>query len=179
MQDGVRSYRRYLLGDGKALETLVAYYSDALIRFAACFMRNFSDAEDLAEETFIALILKRKTFDTDAELKAYLFKICRNKCLDHLRRKRRLAPLDERSASGDAEKLLLTRDRDRILYSAMSRIPAQYRDVLYLTYIEGFSTEECMRILKKSKKQVYNLLARAKNSLRAELEKGGFHYENL
>lgn len=179
MQDGVSSYHRYLQGDGNALEELVALYSDALIRFAACYVRNFADAEDIAEDSFVALILKKKHFKEDAALKAYLFKICRNKCLDFLRRNKRLTALEDWAKSEDAEALLARRDRDRILYAALGRISEQYRDILYLTYIEGFSADECTRILKKSNKQVYNLLHRAKEALRAQLEKGGFKHENL
>ena len=59
------------------------------------------------------------------------------------------------------------------------RLAPQYREVLELTYFEGFTPAECAVILKKSGKQVYNLLARAKTSLKALLEKEGLDHEDV
>lgn len=176
-EDGLGSYRRYLQGDRAALEPLVETYSDALVRYASYYVR--SAAEDIAEDAFVALILKRKQFREEGELKAYLFRIARNKCFDHLRRAWRTAPLGEELPSADFESTIEERDRKKALYAAMGRIEAGYRDVLLLVYIEGFSVEECTGILKKSRKQVYNLLARGKAALKKQLIKEGYHDAEL
>ena len=179
-ENGVSSYRRYLLGDTKALETLVAQYSDALVRFACCLLHDPAAAEDIAEDSFVALIVKRRHFKSDAHMRAYLFKTARNKCMDYLRAQRRNAPLEEYLVGEDVERTLAGRERARILYGAMNKLPAQYQGVLYLTYIEGFTAAECAHILKKTTKQIYNLLSRAKAALRNQLEKEGYrNYENL
>lgn len=62
---------------------------------------------------------------------------------------------------------------------ACGRLAPQYREVLELTYFEGFTPAECAVILKKSGKQVYNLLARAKTSLKTLLEKEGLDHEDV
>ena len=60
----------------------------------------------------------------------------------------------------------------------MQNLPVQYKDVLYLRYIDGFTLPELSRILKKNSKQVYNLLARAKPALKKLLnEEGVFNEE--
>ncbi len=59
----------------------------------------------------------------------------------------------------------------------MSRLAADYRNILWLIYFEGFSNREAGMILKKSDRQIKNLLYRAKQSLKTILEREGFHYE--
>ena len=175
---GRSSYVRYLLGDDKALEELVSLYSDALVRFACRLTNDPAAAEDIAEDAFVVLISKRKNFDADAQLRAYLFRTVRNRCYDHLRANKRLVPLDG-AIPADVAVTLENRARDKALYQALAAIPGPYRDALYLVYIEGFSAEECSRILKRTKKQVYNLLARGKAALKDQLEKEGYSYEDL
>ena len=63
------------------------------------------------------------------------------------------------------------------VYKALSRLAADYRNILWLIYFDGFSNREAGMILKKSDRQIKNLLYRAKQSLKTILEREGFHYE--
>ena len=175
---GTGFYTQYLLGDGRALEQLVALFSDMLVRFACRITNDPAAAEDIAEDAFVALIFKKKQFANDAALRAYLFRTVRNKCYDYLRFKKRLVSLDENVIS-DVISDLEARDRDRALYAALGELHGPYRDAVYLVYLEGLSAEECARVLKRTKKQVYNLLARGKAALKVRLEKEGISYEDL
>lgn len=180
MTDGVVCYDRYLKGDGSALESLVRIYGDALIRFSYSFLRDESAAEDVMDETFITLLVKRRHFREEKSLKAFLFKVARNKCLDYLRRDRRLTPLDEGAVGklmGDAEEEAILSERNQRFYLALQELPPNYREALELFYLEGFSVEEIAAILRKNRKQVYNFLQRAKERLRKILKKEGFEYE--
>lgn len=177
MEEGTLLYRRYLQGDGAALETLVAKYSDALVRFAYCLMRDMSAAEDAAEDAFVALIIKRRSFSDDTNLRAYLYRAVRNNCIDRIRKNRRTAPPLE--SVFDPERLFERRAENELLYAGMEELPPQYRDALYLVYIEGFRPEEAATILKRTRKQVYNLLSRARAALKEILLKKGVAHEEL
>lgn len=181
MDNGASSYNRFLNGDNKALDELVVLYSDALVGFAMCIVGDVDAAEDIAADTFACLVVKRKKFAEESSFKAYLFKIARNKCIDYLRYSaRRCQGVDfEQLVGGNAEIDVLKRERDRLIYSALAKLPAQYRDVLHLTYFEGFSANEIRKIMKKSAKQVYNLLSRAKSSLKEILIIEGISNEIL
>ena len=182
MDNGAILYAQYLDGDDTALEQLVQTYSDGLVRFAYCFVKNSSVAEDIAEDTFATLIVKRKRFSPRASFKTYLYKIARNKCLDHLRFNRRFVPLDDLDnvlASGDVNATVETSERATILYTCMQQLPTQYNYVLTLTYIEGFSAEQTATIMGKGIKQVYNLLVRAKTVLKQLLTDKGINYEDI
>ena len=80
------------------------------------------------------------------------------------------------SDEDDPETLFLQKERERALYRAMGRLKADYRVALHLVYFEELSYEEAGRVLHKSKKQIENLVYRAKNALRADLEKEGFEF---
>ncbi len=177
---GKSSYDRILAG--KTLEELVKAHGDALVRFAFCYVKNSTVAEDLVEDVFVALLLKRKNLQYFINARAYLYKAVRNKCVDYLRFKKKQVPLEdcERVLVGeDLEADVVKRARHKALYRAMQALPTQYESVLYLVYIDDYSIEDAAQILRKTKKQTYNLLARAKSALKTVLVKEGFTYAEL
>ncbi len=179
-EHGESSYRRVLEGDKKALEALLGLYGDSLVRFAYCYVKDSAMAEDIMEEAFATLLVKKKRFSGEENLRAYLYKITRNRCIDYLRWHKRRQPLGDMEnvlVGEDLEETVGRREQNRVLYRSMQTLPEQYADILYLVYFEGYKIEEAAAILKKSKKQVYNLLARAKSSLKDAMQKEGF-YEN-
>ena len=181
MERGAELYNKYLRGDNEALEQLVIGYGDGLIGYAYCFLHDFAAAEDVMEDTFATLIVKRKRFISRAPFEAYLFRIARNKCLDRLRKAKRETRLDgiELAAAVDIEDDALKVVRDEKVYKSMLTLPQDYRTVLYLTYYQGFTADEVASALGKNKKQVYNLLSRAKAALKQLLIKEGIGYEDL
>ena len=80
---------------------------------------------------------------------------------------------------GDPAVNLLLQERNRQLYCCMQQLPQQYRQILQLAYLEEFEVKTICRILGKSTKQVYNLLSRARSSLKSLLEKEGITYEDI
>ncbi len=65
------------------------------------------------------------------------------------------------------------------LNNALKKISMDYSQVLRLTYLEGFSNSDAAKIMKKTNRQIENLIYRAKKALKKELEKEGFVYEEL
>ena len=89
-------------------------------------------------------------------------------------------PIDEAfqmSDEEDIERQYLKEEQKIELHRAMRRLKPEYAQVLYLMYFEEFDTAEIARIMKKSKRQIGDLLYRAKKTLKSELEKEGFVYE--
>jgi len=77
------------------------------------------------------------------------------------------------------EEWIVKDEQQRELMGAVNVLPEGYRSVLHLLYFEEMSYEQIGRILKKSAKQVKNLAYRARQALKAELERRGFVYEEL
>lgn len=165
-----------------SLETIIRTYSDPLVRYAYCFVGSASVAEEMMEDALADVLFRDKQFADEAHFKAYLYKAVRHRCLNYLRFHWKFVSLEDVESvlcAGDLEADAIKKERDRRVFSCLQELPLQYRQVLTLTYYDGFSVEEICTILSKSKKQVYNLLARAKASLRTLLEKVGITDEDL
>ncbi len=175
-------YSQFLKGNVSALEELIRIYSDNLVRFAYLYVKDSYLAEDVAEDTFATLFIKRKKFTSRAKFKTYLYTIAKNKCVDCLRKNTRnvsIHDLENVLQGAGVEEDFSTRERNKKLYRCVHALPEQYKDVIYLAYLDGFEIAEICRILGKNKKQVYNLLSRAKLSLKEKLIKEGVTYEDV
>ena len=176
MDVSTQLYLQYVEGNTDALRQLVEMYSDGLVRFAYCFVASSVVAEDIMEDTFATVIATKRRFLPRATFKTYLYKIARNKCVDYIRFHRKFVPLCDLEnvlVFDDVETDVEKREEKRVLYKCLQQLPREYRDVLQLSYLEGFDVQEICSIMRKNTKQVYNLLARAKQSLKTLLKKEG------
>ena len=75
------------------------------------------------------------------------------------------------------ENSVLRSEENRQLSRALGQVKEEYRTALHLVYLEDMSYDEAGHIMKKSRKQVENLIYRGKKAVRAILEKEGFSFE--
>lgn len=160
-----------------AVEELVERYRIPLLYFVTGFLGDFADAEDVVSETIIKLLVKKPIIRNENGLKAYLYTTAKNLAIDRLRKRKREKQYFEKAirlAEAEIdyidERLGRTEEEQR-LAAALRSLSPEYRQVLYLSYFEELSVAELCKILGKSKKQIYNLLARAKAALSQILEK--------
>ena len=185
MGNGADSYRRFLDGDDMGLADVMREYRDDLTLYLNNYLGNIHIAEEMAEDTFFRLMIKKPKFSGKSTFKSWLYAIGRHVTVDYLRHHSKEAPLSLEEAeyyhreSENPEEVYLTEERKRKLYEALATLSTEYRAVLWLIYFEEFSFEETAAALKKSHRQTANLLYRAKQSLKSKLEKEGFAYENL
>ena len=185
MDNGASSYRRYLDGDDNGIAEIVAAYKDGLILYLNGYVENIHTAEELTEDTFFRLVAKKPWFSGRCSFKTWLYTVGRNVAMDHLRRRRRVSetPIEELenylAEEADLERSCIREERNRELHRTMRKLNPDYRQVLHLVYFEGFDNREVAHILKKTERQVRNLLYRARQSLKTALEKEGFTYEEL
>lgn len=183
MDNGACSYRRFLDGDDEGLVELVGEYKDGLILFLNGYVNNISVAEELTEETFFRLITKKPRYSGKSTFKSWLYAIGRNTAIDYIRHRSKMhdTPLDDMEnllrAEHDLERDYIKEERKIVVHRALSELSEDYRTVLWLVFFEGFSNEEAATAMKKSDRQIKNLLYRAKQSLKQYLEKEGFVYE--
>ena len=134
---------------------------------------NVGVAEDLTQETFLALVsdLKRNRH-ADVSLK-WLYGIARHKLLDHYRRKTRHERLftDTDEDLGDVPFDASGDDARERAVAALALVPLAQRAALVLRYLDGFSVPEVAATLDKSIEAIESLLARGRVSFkRAYLE---------
>lgn len=185
MDNGASSYLRFLDGDDNAFVSIIRDYKDGLILYLDSFTHNIYIAEELMEDTFVKIVTKKPAFHRGSSFKTWLYAIAGNIARDWLRKNRRqiIVSIDEIPsdliAEDDLEKQYLQEEGKIAIRRALRKINSDYAQVLYLVYFENFSNEQVAKVMKKSKRQVENLIYRAKRALKTQLDKEGFIYEEL
>ena len=176
-------YARYLkTNNTDDLKVLFLRYKEELMFFVYGFLGNRDDSEDVMMDTFAVVASGTSRFSGKSSFKTWLFSIGRNLALKALRKSSycSIGIEDEEKTMGEApvaempESRCLENERNRILYKALAGINPIYKQVLHLTFFEDMSNDEIATVMSKSKKQVYNLVARGKVCLRDMLIEMGY-----
>ncbi|MBQ3390765.1 MAG: RNA polymerase sigma factor [Firmicutes bacterium] len=171
-------YDRFLKeGRENDLRILLERHREGLTLFLYGYVHSMEDAEELMLDAFAAAAAGTTRFSGKSSFKTWLFAIGRNQALNHLRRRKITFTTLEDDLTGDAghaDLEMLRKERDRQLYEALEQLNPDYRQVLYLLYFEDMSHEDAGRVMKKNRKQIYNLAARGKKALKEILEGMGF-----
>ncbi len=184
MDKGAGSYLRYLAGDDEGLADLIREYRDGLIFYLNGFVNDLHAAEDLAEEVFIRLAVKKPRFKERSSFKTWLYAIGRNEAYSAIRRKKAVyVPLEELPELPDVygcpDLSFFAEERNRALHRCLGRLKSEYHQVLWLYYFESLSAKEIAAVMDRSVHSVDTLLYRARLAAKRELEKEGFDHENL
>ena len=185
MDNGEASYRRFLEGDDYGLVEIIRDYKDGLILYICGIVGNITAAEELMEDVFVKLAVRKPKFKGKSSFKTWLYAVGRNAAIDYTRRQSRMnsVPIEEcddlLSDERSLEAAYIREERRITVHRMLVRLKPDYRQSLYLVFFEDFSVKEAARIMKKGRHQMENLIYRAKLSLKHELEKEGFVYEEL
>ena len=176
-------------GEPTAVEELVRTHQARVYNFAMRMCRNVEDAKDILQETFLGMIRSIKDFRGESRFSTWLYRIASNACLKKHRRgvhdpgPEQELSLDELMPqpggdglkpeipdwSEDAEQALLRGELSERMEAAIDRLPREYKIVLVLRDVEGFSAEETAQMLKLSVPAVKSRLHRARVFVRREL----------
>lgn len=185
MGNDAERYRRFLSGDDEGLREIIEIHYSGLTLYVNGIVRNISDTEDIVQDTFVTLAVKKPRFNGKCSFKTWLYTIARNRTYNYMKRHRaRISdqPIDELitlSDGTDVQRDYLRSRQNIELHRAMRGLNGEYFQVLFLMYFVGLDTEGAARVMHKSKRQIGDLLYRAKKSLRNKLEKAGFEYEEF
>ncbi len=176
-------------GDAKAMDALVRAYQSRVYSFAMRMCRNVEDAKDILQETFLGMVRSIRDFREESRFTTWLYRIASNACLKKRRRgvhdptPQQELSLDELMPrpdaegrrpeipdwSEDAEQALLRGELGQRMEAAIDRLPRDYKIVLVLRDVEGFSAEETAQMLQLSVAAVKSRLHRARVAVRADL----------
>ena len=154
---------------GAALVRQGLEHADALYNLARYLTRSSIDAEDMVQETYARAHAAAAQFAPGTNLKAWLFRILRNACIDLARRRRVVEePFDENAMPvadpGPVAHVVLAYEIER----AVLALPEPARAVILLD-LEGFTESESAEILGCAVGTIKSRLARARTSLRERL----------
>ena len=179
MDNGASSYRRFLNGDESAFDEIMKELFDNLVFFIDRYVHDIHAAEDIAIDAFSDLVVNKHRYNFKVTLKTYLFMLGRSRALNYIKHRKvidfvELTEADNTSAEQETlEEVILSDERKRIVNNALNSLPDDMRVVVHLIYFEDLSYDEAAKVMEKNRKQVDNLLYRAKKELRIILGKDG------
>lgn len=178
MDNSAMHYRRFLDGEESAFDEIMKELFHSLVFFINGYVQDIHAAEDLAIDTLSDLIVHPKRYNFRVSLKTYVFMIGRSRALDYIKRRKiirftELSDADILEDSAVLEEKILADQRKRAVHNAIARLPRDMAEAVYLIYFEELSYNDAAAVLKKNRKQVDNLLYRAKKELRSILGEDG------
>jgi RNA polymerase sigma factor (sigma-70 family) len=156
-------------GNAGAFETIVDRYQGRLLGFCRQMLGSTEDAEDVLQEVFVNAYRAMLGDDREINLRPWLYRIARNRCLNHLRKPTAdaqesmdMVPMVD--AASTAEKVH-NREEFRQLLADVSKLPETQRSALLLREMDAMSYEEIAQAMDTSVPSVKSLLVRARISL--------------
>ena len=177
MDNGASSYRRFLDGDESAFDDIMRELFDKLVFFIDRYVHDIHAAEDIAVDVFSDLVVNKHRYNFKVTLKTYIFMLGRSRALNYIKHRKiidfvGISETDKESSENEMlEAIVLEDERKRIINNAIDSLSDDMRVVVHLIYFEDLSYDEAARIMKKNRKQIDNLLYRAKKELRVILGK--------
>lgn len=149
------------------IESALSQHLDWLYNTALRMMGNSDDAKDAVQEACVKAFRKWESYDKSRSLKNWLTAILVNTCRDAFRARRRLTPMDKADPEALSDRgSLKSRLEERLLgEELLERLPFDFRSVMVLFYIDGWSIREIAGILKIPSILVKVRLFRARKKL--------------
>ncbi|MHC8442091.1 MAG: RNA polymerase sigma factor RpoE [Candidatus Eutrophobiaceae bacterium] len=171
-------------GDDRAYEVLCIRYQQRIISLAMRYVRNQSDAMDIAQETFVKAWISLKNFRGDSSFYTWLYRIAINTAKNHLISNRN-QPANTNLSLSDGEQiedLHTPKDQDQpdslaiqdelhgIIAKAIDGLPMNLRTAITLREMEGLSYEEIALVMDCPIGTVRSRIFRAREVIDARLQ---------
>jgi RNA polymerase sigma-70 factor (ECF subfamily) len=150
-------------GHADSLGVLVARWEAPLLRFVSRMVERPEDARDICQETFLRILDKAEAFRDGARFSTWMYQIALNLCRDQMRRKRRWGRLMVAPTAAESDNprehaapetvetnpaaAFAHRQRRAAVRRALSGLPREQREVLFLKEYEGLKFREIADVL--------------------------------
>lgn len=167
-----------LSGDQQAFKQIVERYEAQVAKTVIGMLGQTDLADDIGQEVFIRFYKSMGKFRQEAQLGTYLTKIAINLSLNEIKRQKRrrifgLISDQEQAPERQIAAPHLTENQradQQLVQMALLQLPANFRSVIILRLLEGYSTREVSKLLEIPQGTVLSRLARAQNKLKEIIE---------
>ncbi len=179
MPDEIAWVRQIAQGDAGAFEKLFRCYAPRIFRFALGYLNDPSHAEEVVQETMIAVWKGAKNYREQSQVSSWILGIARNKALDRVRGRQRepesLREKLDRRASARATPEQITQRQTQIerVRAALERLSPEHREVMMLAFYHDLSYAKIAQILNCPEGTVKSRVYYAKEQLKKLLSEGG------
>jgi RNA polymerase sigma factor (sigma-70 family) len=175
--------RRFNRGKENARNAVYDRYHDGLLIMTTKMTSDPFSGEDLVNDTFEAFYKSNKTFDNLSDMRDFLFKTAKNKCINHLKKQesdqKKHAEFEARRPYQDVDYYadINFSDLMALLFKSVNALPDKLKIVFRLRHFQDLSTEAVAEQLNISGQTVANRYSEAKQKLRWDLERNqGFTF---
>lgn len=169
--------RRLCASDRDAFERVFRLLREDLLRYVRSIVHRDALAHDLVQDVFVDLWDLRESLDASQSLKAYLYRMARNRAYRHLRDRRTHAKkhqlLQREAASGEEGDTPASVDADvlaRRLRAWIDELPERQREALVLSRYHALSHREIAAVMDVSPRTVNNHIVRALKRLQERIQ---------
>lgn len=171
-----------LKGQRECFRPLVEAYQRKVFHLACSLVGNPTEAQDIAQETFLTAFQNLGRLKQHARFSSWLFGITRNLCYEALRqRKLDPQPFEETQDYAAPQVISLNKETDpnqdlvRQMMARLERLPEKYRVLLRLKYLENYRYAEIAELLDLPVDLVRSRLFEGRRILREGLERAKGH----
>ncbi len=161
------------------LEAIMAEYYASIYHLCISILEDANEAEDVAQETFIAASMKLEDFRGDADIKTWLFSIAINRSRGNLRKRKAQQALKNVlqsvvTFSKEPEEAALLTEKDEQLWQVVDSFGDKHRIPVILRYVHQMPISDIARILEVKEGTIHSRLFYAHQKIRRELKRTGF-----
>ena len=178
--DDLLLVRQALSGSHAAFRRIVETHEQSVARTVKGMLGSTTDAEDVGQETFIRFYHAMKQYKGEASLKTYLTRIAINLSLNQIkkRNKRRWISMNTDPVVPLAsEDVFNIKDEKEELEYALEQLDPEFRSVVVIRLIQGYTTKETAEMLDIPQGTVLSRLSRAQQKLKEILNTKNYHDE--
>lgn len=166
-------------GNEDAIETLVRQYETGVFKLALSICNDVSEAYEITQETFIAVLRSLPGYQERKSFRAWLYTITINTARSHLRRRRLTEKLRttlttlfqvEVQKSPTPEETVIQNEKEAVLWQALNSLDERHRIVVVLRYFHDLSISEIAEILSIHEGTIHSRLHNARERLKKSLE---------
>ncbi len=155
------------------LEKTLERYQRSVYKAAFSVCRNAADAEDIAQETFLAYYKNNRDFNDEDHIKAWLIKVAINKARNmavSFWKKQRIDIPDFEAWLRENQSEYQNELQNRDVLKAVMELPEKQRIVIHLFYYEGYKAREIAKLLDMKEGSIRVQLHRGRRMLREKLQ---------
>ncbi|RLD88903.1 MAG: hypothetical protein DRJ09_07495 [Bacteroidetes bacterium] len=169
--------KRAVGGDQFAFGIIVRQFEGLVAKTVMGMLGNTQEAEDTGQEVFIRFYRSMSQYKGDSALGTYLTRIAINLSLNALKKQKthKTNDLSKMEYQLSGEDITESVDNREVIENALAQLEPEFRSVVVLRLVEGYSTKETAELLKLPLGTVLSRLSRAQNKMKALLKKEFTH----
>ena len=156
-----------------AFSQLVGRYSSLVLNVCHRSLLDSSEAEDAAQAVFLVLWQKAERLSRHTNVAGWLHRVSQNVCRNANRSRSTRKEHEMKAAKSRPTQARQWNDIRDVIDHELDRLPAKYRPLLILVYLQGHSIEEAAKLLDSNASTLRTQLSRARDLLRGRLLKRG------